>query len=333
MQRDQGQRAEPPAPGRRIHHQITITDADAEGQQLTSAVTICQPGSAGRRAEHSWPVVFAFPGGGYPRSYFDLDIPGYPGYSMAEHFNAQGIVVVACDYLGSGESTLPLPYGSLTLERVTAANHAIVEEVQELLESELGLRRTTRVGLGHSLGAGLATVQQQGFRDFDGLVLLGRPIGGTHIPAPPSRAGLAPEWRESRLQLEEVEANSERISGYFLQRGRTDWQRYLFYWEDVPEDVIRHDEKATTTLPVNVAREIGGKEGPNAAAAAAIDVPVFLGFGERDLSQDPRAEPLAYPAANDIQLVILPASAHGHNFSRNRRHLWDRICGWIHALG
>jgi alpha-beta hydrolase superfamily lysophospholipase len=320
---------------RRIHHTVDVSIAGQDGQQLMTAVTVCLPADRTLGDKRPAPIVFAFPGGGYRRSYFDLEIPGHPGYSMAEHFTARGIILVACDYLGSGESTLPLPYGRLTLDRMNAANHAVVQKVHDLLEAELDPADgppAPRIGLGHSLGAGLVTVQQELYRDFDGLVLLGRPIGGTHIPAPPAQPGLPPEWRESREQLDEVEANSERVDGYYLQRRRTEWQRYLFYWDDVPDEVIQHDEQSTTTLPVNVAREIGGLGGPNATAAAALEVPVFLGFGERDLSQDPRSEPRAYPMSRDIQLLILPGSAHCHNFSANRSHLWDRICGWIRAL-
>jgi alpha-beta hydrolase superfamily lysophospholipase len=325
-----------PGASQRIHRAVDVTPSVGTDQQLTTTVTICFPPPAVLSPRGIVPIVFAFPGGGYPRSYFDMDVAGHSGYSMAEHFGSRGIVVVACDYLGSGESTLPQPYGSLTLDLMTAANHAVVTEVLGYVQAELdrfsARLPTTTIGFGHSLGAGLVTVQQTGYRDFDGLILLGRPIGGTHIPAPPKQKGLPSEWCESRLQLDEVEANSDRVRGYYLQRARTQWQRYLFYWDDVPESVIRHDELAATTLPVNVAREIGGPTGPGAQAAALVDVPVFLGFGERDLSQDPLLEPRAYRTSQDIQLFVLRRSAHCHNLASSRAYLWDRICGWIYAV-
>ena len=47
-------------------------------------------------------VMFALPGGGYSRGYFDLHFPGHDGYSQAEHHVARGAVFVAMDHLGVG---------------------------------------------------------------------------------------------------------------------------------------------------------------------------------------------------------------------------------------
>jgi pimeloyl-ACP methyl ester carboxylesterase len=189
------------------------------------------------------------------------------------------------------------------------------------------------IGIGHSMGAGLVTVQQARFRSFKGLVLLGRAILSDRIPAPPEAGSTEPVWKPRRLQHAEVEAVSEAVDGYLWQRHRTPWQRYLFYWENVPSAVIAVDESQMTTVPLAVARELVGPDLPGERAAAAIDVPVLLGFGERDVGSDPEAEVGAYRASPDVQLFVLPQAGHCTNLASGRVTLWDRIRVWIGQVG
>lgn len=286
-------------------------------------------------------IVFAFPGGGYAKSYFHMDIPGHPGYSMAEYLSGRGYLVVACDNLAAGESSRPQPASSLTWEAMVDANQATVTGVLDLLrQTDPGdllpggwsLDECRLIGLGHSLGAGLVTTQQARHGTFHALAVLGRAIMGTHIPAPPEGAGTEPVWKAGSLQRDEFEATSVVIDGYHFQDRRTAWQRYLFYWPDVPGAVIAADEAAGTTFPVDAARALAARDGPNAQAAAAVDVPILLGFGERDVVQDPRVEVTAYRSATDIQFIVLHRSGHCHNLASSRRWLWDRLIGWAGSL-
>jgi hypothetical protein len=283
-------------------------------------------------------VLFAFPGGGYSKSYFHMQVPGLPGYSMAEFMADRGIVVVACDNLAAGESSRPAPAESLTWNAMVAANQATVQAVLA------GLRAGTAhpamepvgecnvIGLGHSMGGGLVTVQQATYRTFDAIAVLGRAIRGRLIPAPPEGSGGEPAWKPGSLQHEEFAATSEIVDGFYFQRRRTPWQRYLFYWDDVPAEVITADESHGTTFPLLAARQLSAKGGPNASAAAAVGVPLLLGFGERDVCEDPRAEVRAYLSATDIQLTVLPRSGHCHNLASSRAWLWERIIAWIGSL-
>jgi len=49
-------------------------------------------------------VLVCWPGGSYGRAYWDMQIPGYPGYSFADHVTAQG-------YLVATENELIVPTG------------------------------------------------------------------------------------------------------------------------------------------------------------------------------------------------------------------------------
>ena len=66
---------------------------------------------------------------------------------------------------------------------------------------------------------------------------------------------------------------------------------------------------------------------------AAITAPVFLGFGEDDLTQDFIGCAALYKAANDISLFVLPGAAHCHNQSALRTLLWDRLAHWAQGYG
>ena len=65
-----------------------------------------------------------------------------------------------------------------------------------------------------------------------------------------------------------------------------------------------------------------------APEAAVIEVPVFIGAGERDTVATPREEPRAYQRCNDITVVTIPRMAHMHNMASTRKKMWQRIHTW-----
>ena len=68
--------------------------------------------------------------------------------------------------------------------------------------------------------------------------------------------------------------------------------------------------------------------GPLLSAFHLDDVPVFLAFGDVDVSPCPHLEPSTYPASRDVTLFLLPSSAHCHNMATSRQVLWDRLEAW-----
>jgi alpha-beta hydrolase superfamily lysophospholipase len=287
-------------------------------------------------AEPNEAVVFAFPGRGYQRGYYDLGLAG--GYSQAEHHLSRGIDLVACDHLGVGDSTIP-DLTALTMEQLAAANDATVRDViSRLGDGSLDGGHTRRprriVGFGQSMGGCLLTVQQALHRSFDAVALLGWSGRQTVLPVPP---GAPP------LPVPGVSRGADPATYPPRAYGAEDL-RYAYHWEDVPDSIAIPDaawaaRAGSGELPAW--RSATGPEvsrtmlsaGVVAAEAAAIDVPVFLGMGERDVCPDPRAEPAAYSGARDITLFIQPRAAHMHNFAGTRALLWDRLAAWIEGLG
>ena len=282
-------------------------------------------------------VVFGYPGGGYGRRYFHM--VAVPGYSQAEHHTGQGMVVVACDHLGVGDSSQPDTF-ELSYERLAAANDATATEVLSrladgaLVDGVAPLEIGGVVGIGQSMGGCLLTVQQANHRTFDGVGFLGWSAIETNFPArdgtrltypmPPRGTDLRPV----AAQLLGVVAPDP------------DHYRYCFHWEDEDPALMEADLESyrpytgvtrgdaatpwgSATVPACAVTMM--TPGAVAAEAAAIDVPVLVGCGDRDVVADPYAEPKAYSSSPEVRVVVVPTMAHMHNFARTREVMWSAI--------
>jgi hypothetical protein len=68
--------------------------------------------------------------------------------------------------------------------------------------------------------------------------------------------------------------------------------------------------------------------GAGAVEAALVEVPIFLGWGERDVCQDPLREAAAFRRASDVTIFVCPRMCHMHNFASTRERFWSRIEAW-----
>jgi hypothetical protein len=254
------------------------------------------------------PLLTCLHGGGYDKRYYHLEVPGHPGYSMGGYLAARGCVVLAIDCLTVGESSR-IPSGMDAPEGAFAAAHdAVVRQVVERLREGLlhpGLppsERVLSVGIGHSLGGALVTIQQALCHSFDRVAILGA-------------TAFDREWGAEFALTPEGD-------GLALDRHGL---RHHFYWDDVPLEVIEADEAAAVPMSVNAVAWAASAVNQ----ARAVDVPLFLAFGERDVSEHPHNEPAGYPSSRDVTLFLLPRSGHCHNFAGTRHLLWDRLATWI----
>jgi pimeloyl-ACP methyl ester carboxylesterase len=109
-------------------------------------------------------------------------------------------------------------------------------------------------------------------------------------------------------------------------RALSDW---MFYYDDVERDAIA----ACVPSPWRAESYPGAvlsclTPGVVAPEAAAVDVPVLIGMGERDVVADPLGEPRAYLSAPSIDLYTCPRMGHMHNFASTREQLWQRLECW-----
>jgi pimeloyl-ACP methyl ester carboxylesterase len=269
-------------------------------------------------------TLFALPGGTYGRRYFDLHPPGRQGYSFADHLSAAGCNVVALDYVGLGDSTPHQPFEDLTKEVVHDGVDATFARLSDGLEAgTLGaglepIDTPFKIGVGHSMGAFFVALHQARHSTFDALALLGWSQLLHWDPASEAAA---------RLRAD--------LAGGIDPTRRHPSLTGHFYDAAVPQDVVEYDTSLATRIFSWVLTPAGSgllDDPEMARAAEAISVPLFLGFGEADISPNPHAEPAAYPNSPDVTTFVLPQSAHCFNLAGTRTRFFDRIAEWANSI-
>jgi pimeloyl-ACP methyl ester carboxylesterase len=319
---------------RKVDLRLDVSGAEAVAGEAYIAATAFLPDQVAEPAV----VVFASPGGGYARGYFDLRFEGRDGYSQAEHHTARGMIFVAYDHLGVGDSSIA-GLAEMTIEDIAAADHAAVTKLLERIRrgalhaSLPALPHVTAIGHGQSMGGGVSIIMQGRHRSFDAISPVGYSAIHTMLP---QRTAEATERARQSYMFDRQTAGAE-LSAHLASAEVEDFV-YPFHWEDIPADILKADMAGgyplrrtspvwgSLTIPNCVVAMMS--PGYVKAEAAAIDTPVFLGFGERDTSGDMHAEPSAFPNSPDVSLFIVPTMAHMHNFASTRRRLWDRHADW-----
>ncbi|MBS1883312.1 MAG: hypothetical protein JSS97_10200 [Actinobacteria bacterium] len=282
------------------------------------------------------PVVVAAPGGTYSRRYYDLDPPGHEGHSQARYFAERGVVFVALDYLGGGDSSRPAAGEKLTLPVLADAAHAAVTQLREGLAdgSLVGTALTDPVFVGHgfSFGGYLTFVQQGTHADYDAVIIFGSsPIAADGIQDLPAEWNeLDAEARREWIRRGNEAAVQEELAVYHGASRRGMWRAY--YRKDTPEELIEYDEDEIATLVPRSAGLDVMTPGFTLPSTERFECPLFLGFGDSDLVTDPHREPRAYPRCRDITLTVFPETTHLYNFIDSRRRVWDRMLSWLGSL-
>lgn len=263
-------------------------------------------------------------GGSYDKRYHHAVIPGHSGYSAAEHLAARGNIVLLTDHLGVGESTRVPDQKKATRHVVALANHAAVTQFHARLASgELHpalppLANVLRIGGGHSMGAMQTVIQQAAHRSYDAIMVLGYTTQGVHFTLGGKKVCAADYLPQG--EIPDYTTNDRAA------------QRDNFHWGDVPAEVIVADDALAVETPSCIGHD-SIRTDIIKPDAALIDVPVFFGQGERDVSPDPHGEARFFPRCNDFTLYILPRSAHCQTFSSTRHMFWNRMHDWVCSLG
>jgi dienelactone hydrolase len=283
-------------------------------------------------------VVIGVPGGTYHRRYWDLQPPGRSGYSKAEYLADRGKVFLAVDYLGGGDSSRPEDGDFIGLEVQADAAHLTYRQARERVAAGSlapGLPPgpdATFVGIGQSLGGFITMVQQDKYADFSAIGVFGA--------SPKLITGVReqPDWDtmsldERRAWVIHENARQSGAAELEMYHGAPREQyRGIFHVPDVPDDLVHYDEQWCHTLIPRFSGVDGMTPGFARPFAERITAPLFLAFGELDVSAAPHREPAAYPSSPDITLVVIPRMAHMHNFADTRTRLWERFHAWLPAV-
>ena len=276
------------------------------------------------------PVLFCLPGGTYSKAYWHLEVPGRCGYSFAEYMADRGMLVIAVDHINTGDSSRHRHARELLPHVVADANAiAYTQLVARAQTGELGpgippLTLGPQIGVGHSMGAMLAVIQQSRHQSFDAVAALGYGTVGPIV----SMHGADDTYRataEEIFQLADTGALDE------LQVDRTDPQLRHHFYDNVPDEVIAADDLTVTSLP-GVTGLLSIVPFIVSDHVSRLRCPVFIGLGERDSTPAHHDEAKAYGSSHDITLFILEGSAHCHNTANTRHRLWARLAGWVQAL-
>jgi pimeloyl-ACP methyl ester carboxylesterase len=277
-------------------------------------------------------VVFCLAGGRCTTSYFDLDVRGHDGYSMARYLAARGLVVVSLDHLGLGASS-PLDDICVVTPRVAAETHdlAVRDIAGRLRRGTLvsglpAFEPDALIGLGHSMGGMIIAVEQARHGTFEAIVVLGHSGDGTFDALTDDERLLMDVPREAREQAM-VELARVRARGLPPETARRA-PPGSFFAADVPRAVKGAFGAQRTELLYSCALSTM-VPGHTDAEKAAVTVPVFLGFGDHDLTDDYDANAARYESSPDLTLFVLRDSAHCHNQATTRQELWEHVVRWI----
>ncbi|WP_319448708.1 MULTISPECIES: alpha/beta hydrolase [unclassified Mycobacterium] len=281
------------------------------------AATVVEPDEA------NGTVVFCLPGGGMSRHYFDLDGGDSDGtLSMAAHLAGQGFTVISIDHPGVRDSPAGCDGWELTPNYVADRDAAAIIELHQRHPGPA-------IGVGHSTGAMLTVIAQGRHRCYDALGLLGWSYS-QRFGLPEMDAGLSDA---ERAVLGDADAIEEQL--VWLTKQRFDDPRppgSSAVWELLIGG-MQISEQARTAISASTSELLAvcglaailRGAGPH---VAAIDVPVFLGFGECDITGNARATAEEFGRSPDITLYELAAAGHNHNVAPNRSRLWNRFARW-----
>jgi len=282
-------------------------------------------------------VLVCMPGGGMSRRYFDLQAEGAgDSYSMAAHLAGRGVVVVLLDHPGVGESDVPHDAYTLTPATVAAIDAAAVATLLDrlragtLAEGVAAIPLFVPVGCGHSMG-GLVTVwMQAGHRTYEAVALLG--FAGSGLLSHLTEAERAYVDDPEGVARDLAPLVATRFGAPRSRGGRTGTGSSPFLLAvDVPDNA-----KAAIGASGSVLLTLCGLTsmipGASRPALNAVDVPVFIGVGEHDITGAAHQIPAQFPSSRDITLFVCPGSGHNHNVAPTRTELWDRLLGWLRQV-
>ncbi len=158
------------------------------------------------------------------------------------------------------------------------------------------------------MGGMFVTLQQAQYRSFDRIAVLGWSNLGLNLPP-------------SALKAVLDESGKYAYSSAELRRE--------FHMADVPAAALDCPaERDVAPVSVTLAAQTRDRDASR-TAAGKIEVPVFMSYGEKDVSPSPREEVACFINSNDVTFFELPRSAHCHNFASTRAMLWDRMLAWM----
>ncbi len=279
-------------------------------------------------------VLCCLPGGGLSRRYWDLATDESIAFSFARTMCALGYVVATFDMIGAGDSSRPADGFGITPDTIAEANAQATKEVLARLRAGLlnpavapmpGLRS---IGVGHSLGAVSSIVQFARHPVHVALALLG--FGGAGFPSELNADELAIAGDAAAIRANVVRLSKARYPQAYWRLVGNSRTREV-YGSGGDKGAMAALRAAGTEL-LATAGLFSMIPGSIRAECESIDVPVFLGIGDRDICGPPHAVPACFPKSADVTLVVMPATGHTHFVFPSTPALFTRIATWVDTV-
>jgi alpha-beta hydrolase superfamily lysophospholipase len=320
------------------HHRVTLkldSGLELPGEStLRIALDVHYPDAAALGPSPlAW---FCLPGGGMKRGYFDLSAENDDSFSFARAMVARGFIVVTIDHPGIGDSDRPADGYALTVDLVARSALRVTEGVRDglrqgnLVPGLPALPDLRSVGIGHSMGAMITTVQQSLARQHAAIALLGFSTRGLpeYVPAD-VRELLAQDPAALHARMAEFARKSFVVPYPVIKPSRESAGIYAGANAETA-GILAVKKVGDALLPVAAWHSM--LPGNVAAEAARIDVPVFLGLGELDMAGPPHQVPAAFPASRDVTLSIFPGTGHSHFLFPTRMEVFRRLDAWARSV-
>jgi pimeloyl-ACP methyl ester carboxylesterase len=282
-------------------------------------------------------VLACLAGGTCSTGYWDAAAEGVPDSSMARYLATRGFAVFAFDHLGIGASSAVDDIFTVTPTVAAAAQDAALRQALDQLRAGAlvdmlpPLSHLVTVGVGHSMGGMIVGVQQARHRTFDAIAVLGH--GGDGLPGvltPEEHAIVVEDRPFADIEADVVACARVRFApDTTVERKRPVPGSFLL--PDVPP-ALRDAFVAQQTPLIFSSGLTSMIPGATNECKATIDVPVFLAFGDHDLTANYAGNLARYTATHDATLYVVHDSAHCHNHATTRTRLWDRLATWATGL-
>lgn len=280
-------------------------------------------------------ALVCLPGGAMNRGYFNLLSQDDDSYSFAAAMTARGFIVITLDHPGVGGSDKPSDSYALTLECIAQANAdataSLLSGLREgsLLNELTALPTLRSIGIGHSMGAMVTTVQQALAQQHAGIALLGFSTRGLPDYVSAEARELAKD--PVGLRTEVVRLARQMFVGDYPGIRVTQESKVVYGGSNAePAGMLALKPSIEKLLPVPAFQSM--LPGNIATEAAQISVPVFLGLGDKDMAGSPHAIPAAFGNSKDVSLLILPATGHNHFVFASRHLLFERLATWARTV-
>ena len=278
-------------------------------------------------------VFFCVPGAGFSKGYYSVRVENDLSYSFSDTMAASGHIVAALDPLGVGDSTRPEDGFALTPHIISKANRAAITQIKDrLAKGGLAglppLPHVTSIGVGHSMGGMIVSIDQAEGRPYDALVLLGSGPFGLDWALNDAERAYAGNPEGARANIIRLSRARHEEAYYRIQPNGRAGEIYGGTAEKPVLQAVKQHGAVMLATP-GLFSMIPGAFGPE---AAAIDVPLFLAIGDQDIAGVPHQAPASFPGARDITLLILPNTGHTHFAFATAPRLFRRLLDWAVSL-